>query len=272
VATVVAAAQGVDRSPLDRVTAYVEEYYGRAQRLMVNEVVTLEHLRSDLTPSGPPRRLEYELRVEWNPEGAEPRASVVRQLVKVGSRPAKPGREPECLDPKGVSPEPLAFLLADRRGRFVFRDAGAARTAGRQAMLFHYSPARSEEPTVTGDKECISIDMPMRTRGRVWVDPETFAVLRLEEGIVGVTDVRVPRALQTTAGWGAYVTVERSDTTTRYQRVRFSDPDEAILLPESIESVSVIRSAGIQRLRMTQRYRDYRRFLTASRIVPPGTD
>jgi hypothetical protein len=262
-----AAQRGEHPSRLSRVTAYVEQYYRRTQSLMVDETVALEHLGPDLTASGLARRLTYELRLEWNPDGPEPRASVLRTLLKVGSREPKPGAKPECLDPKGVSPEPLAFLLADRRERFSFREAGTARSGGRQAVLIDFRPALNEEATITGDKECISIDMPMRTRGRIWVDASTDAVLRLDEHLVGLTDVRVPRALQSSGGWGPSVTVERSDTSTRYQAVRFADPDETLFLPESVDSLSVIRAAGIQRLRVRQTYRNYRRFLTAGRLL-----
>jgi hypothetical protein len=262
------AGQEAGRARLSRVTSYVEEYYRRTQSLMVDETVTLDHLNPDLTTAGLSRRLTYELRLEWNPDGPEPRASVMRTLLKVGSREPKPGAKPECLDPKGVSPEPLAFLLADRRERFSFQESGTARTGGREVVLIDFKPALREEPKITGDKECISIDMPMRTRGRIWVDASTDAVVRLEEHIVSLTDVRVPRHLQSTGGWGASITVERSDTETRYQPVRFSDPDETLFLPESVDSLSVIRASGIQRLRVRQAYKNYRRFLTAGRLLP----
>ena len=261
-------AQIQDPSRLDDVTAYVEDYYGRAQSLIAEETVTLEHLRNDLTADGLPRRLLYEIRVEWSPEGDAPRASVVRELMSVGRRPPKPGTKPECLDPKGISPEPLAFLLRERRGRFAFREVGAAVVAGRSAVMIDYRPSGREEPTITGTKECISIDMPDRTQGRLWVDRETSAVLRLDEHIVAVTDVRIPRELQTTGGWGLYVTVDRADSTTRYEPVTFSEPAETMLLPTSIQSVSVIRATGVQRVRVTQTYRNYRRFLTGSRLIP----
>jgi hypothetical protein len=254
-------------SRMARVTAYVERYYRRTQSLMVDETVALEHLGPDLTASGLARRLTFELRLEWNPDGPEPRASVVRTLLKVGSREPKANAKPECLDPKGVSPEPLAFLLADRRERFTFRQSGAGRIGGRDAVAIEFRPAIKEEPVITGDKECISIDMPMRTRGRIWVETSSDAILRLDEHVVGLTDVRVPRHLQSTGGWGSMVTVERSDTSTRYQPVRFDDPDETLFLPESVDSLSVIRASGIQRLRVRQTYRNYRRFLTAGRLL-----
>ena len=261
-------AQVRDRSRLDDVTAYVEEYYGRAQSLIAEETVALEHLRSDLTSDGFARRLEYEIRVEWSQEGDTPRASVVRQLLRVGRRPPRPGSEPECLDPKGISPEPLAFLLKARREKFVFREAGAAIIGGRSAVMIDYRPSGRDAPSITGTRDCISIEMPDRTQGRVWVDRETSAVLRLDERIMGVTDVRIPRELQQIGGWGLYVTVERADSTIRYEPVTFTEPAETLLLPTRIDSVSVIRASSIQRLRLTQTYRNYRRFLTESRVIP----
>ena len=51
----------------------------------------------------------------------------------------------------------------------------------------------------------------------------------------------------------------------RYKEVRFSDPEETLLLPESIDMVMVLRST-LQSTRRTQVFSNYRRFLTASRI------
>jgi hypothetical protein len=268
-----AAAQSPSRdagSTLDRVTRYVEDYYGRARSLMAEETVTLQHLLPDLSPDGRRRRLVYELRVEWSPgsDTEEARATVVRELLRVGNRPARPDEKPECLDPRAISPEPLAFLLRAQRERFAFNMAGKARVGLRDALTIDYTPTSDRPAVVTGDKTCLTMDLPGRSRGRVWIDPATDAVLRLDEFMVGPTDVRVPRALQS-AGGALYVTVDRSDTTTVYQPVAFDDPPETLMLPSRIDTVSVIKAAGVQRLRMTQEFRNYRRFLTASRILEP---
>jgi hypothetical protein len=253
---------------LERVTRYVEQYYSRAQSLIAEETVTLQHLRPDLAPDGRTRRLVYELRVEWTPapDGGEPKATVVRQLLRVGSRPARPTDKPECLDPRATSPEPLAFLLREQRDKFTFNTLGRGRVGRRDAWMLDYRSSQERPPVVTGDKTCITMDLPGRARGRVWVDPQTDAILRLDEFLVGPTDVPIPRAMQSVGG-ALYITVDRSDTTTQYQPIVFSDPEETLMLPSRIDSVSVIRAAGIQRLRMTQEFRNYRRFLTDTRIV-----
>jgi hypothetical protein len=273
-----AAAQPSGQSPsvpadtagvLGRVSRYVEHYYNRAQSLMAEEIVTLQHLRPDLAPDGRLRRLVYELRVEWTPgtDGGEARATVVRQLLRIGSRPARPGDKPECLDPRATSPEPLAFLLREQRDKFTFNTLGRGRVGRREALMLAYQPSAERPPVVTGDKTCITMDLPGRSRGRVWVDPDTDAILRLDESLVGPTDVPIPRALQSIGG-SLYITVDRSDTSTVYQPVVFNDPEETLMLPSRIDSVSVIRASGTQRLRVTQEFRNYRRFLTDSRIVP----
>jgi hypothetical protein len=49
--------------------------------------------------------------------------------------------------------------------------------------------------------------------------------------------------------------------------VTFQDPEETLVLPARVETVTVIRGEGVQRMRVTQTLTNYRRFITASRIV-----
>ena len=62
------------------------------------------------------------------------------------------------------------------------------------------------------------------------------------------------------------LTFDRYDTTIRYKTIPFNDPDEAMLLPESIDTLMVVRG-GLESLRSRQTFTDYRRFLTAGRLV-----
>jgi hypothetical protein len=63
------------------------------------------------------------------------------------------------------------------------------------------------------------------------------------------------------------MTVERADTSIEYRRVLFEDPEEALMLPSRIDNVVIVRNSGSPRLRITQVFSDYRRFVTSSRIV-----
>src|SRR5262245_20878872 len=251
-----------------RVGDYVERYYARAQSVVVDENVTIEPLGLDLRSDGFARRLTYELRVEWNPDVTEDEspAKVTRQLLAINGRPPRPGDEPGCLDPRSTSPEPLAFLLPERREKFIFKAAGLGRVDGRVALMIDYRSVRPEEPKAEWKEECVSIDLPGRARGRIWADPETAEILRLDEGITGLVDVPVPRKQQR-AGGSPYMTIERADSSIRYRRVPFTDPDETLVLPSSIETVTIVRNSGSPRTRISQAFSNYRRFVTGSRIV-----
>src|SRR5438477_12275316 len=52
---------------LGRVAEQVEQYYGRAQSIICIETVRVQTLGIDLSPDGPTRVLQYELRVSWEP-------------------------------------------------------------------------------------------------------------------------------------------------------------------------------------------------------------
>ena len=253
---------------LARMSEYVERYYARAQRILALESVTLQPLSRDLTFDGFPRRLEYELRVEWDPEEADGRsaARVVRMLVSVNGRPPRAGDEPECTDPRGVSPEPLAFLLPDERGKYIFHPSGEGDVDDVPAVMFDYRSVRVDPPRIEWRDDCATIDLPGRTRGRIWVHPETAEILRFDEHLVGLVDVPVPREQQR-RGAARFMTVERADMSIRYQPVAFENPDETLMLPSRIESLVVVQNSGTPRLRITQAFSDYRRFVTSSRIV-----
>jgi len=251
-----------------RVGDYVEKYYARAQSIVVDENVAIQPLALDLRHDGFARRLTYELRVEWNPDAPDDDgpARVTRQLIAINGRPPKPDQEPECLDPRSTSPEPLAFLLPDRREKFIFKAAGLSRINGRTAMMIDYRSVKPEEPKVEWRDECVSIDLPGRARGRIWADPETSEILRLDEGIIGLVDITVPRKQQRPGG-STYMTIERADSSISYRRVAFTDPDETLVLPASIDTTTIVKNSGSPRTRISQTFTNYRRFVTGSRIV-----
>jgi hypothetical protein len=58
----------------------------------------------------------------------------------------------------------------------------------------------------------------------------------------------------------------RDDVTIRYRTVAFSDPDEMSLLPESIDSFTVVRG-GLESTRRNQTFSDYKRFVTGGRVL-----
>lgn len=261
------AAQGAPPDALlAKIGAYVETYYGRAQSLVTDEVVQLQPLERDLSPAGFARRLQYEVRLEWDPASPEP-ATVVRQLVRVNGRLPRDRDEPRCIDPRPSSPEALAALLPANQRGYRFSMLGTRRMNDRAASYLEYVQAAPSRPVVEWTEDCAHVELPGRTRTRIWADPETGEILRLDEQLVGWVDIPVPHEQQRMSG-PSVLTIERADTTIRYAPVRFRDPDEQWTLPSQVESVVIIRNSGTPRMRITQSFSNYRRFVTASRVLP----
>ena len=253
---------------VNRLSGYVEQYYSRAQSIVTNESVIVQRLNRDMSFNGFARRLVYELRVEWDPSvgGDESPAKVTRQLLTVNGKPPKKGDKPECMDPKSVSPEPLAFLLPDRRHKYSFTSAGVGRVDGRDAVMVDYKALERGEPIVEWTDDCVSVDAPGRFRGRLWAEPETATIVRMDEQLIGMVDLPVPRKHQHING-NLFMTLDRADMSIRYRPVQFSDPDETLMLPAEITSSSMWRNGGSAGSRVTQSFSNYRRFVTAGRIL-----
>jgi hypothetical protein len=253
---------------LDQIGRRVEGYYARARSIVCRELVRLQPLRRDLMPEGPPRELVYEMRVSWDPDTADerPTATVFRQLLTVNGQPATPDDEPECTDPRTEAVDPLVTLLPRRRPEFVFTSAGTTRIDGRNAVRLDYRPVSRVRPTVTWNGDCASIDLAGQTRGRVWVDAATDEVLRLDEQIDG--QFEFPVLTSRAYGRPNTMVIERVDTTVRYELVTFSEPEETVLLPASIETLTIVRNAAVEWSRKTQVFSEYRRFLGTGRVLP----
>jgi hypothetical protein len=254
-----------------RVGARVVEWYGRAQSIVSLETVVITPLRFDMAPTVPARRLAFELRVAWDPMTTGPHTfpepSILRQILTVNGRPPRPADEPGCMDPKPVSPEPLMMFLPEQRHDFAFRYAGRGRIDGRPAMMFDFKGVAAREPEISWTKECVSVSLPGRSRGRIWVDMATHDVLRLDEQLVGLFEFDVPREHRR-RGAAPNMVIERADSSIRYRRVQFTDPPDALMLPAEVDTVTVIRGGAVQRTRITQRFSDYRRFIADARVLP----
>jgi hypothetical protein len=171
------------------------------------------------------------------------------------------------MDPKPVTPDLLAMLLPHKQPDYAFAFAGFGKVDGRAAVMIDYRSLEKGDVKVATNKDCISVEVPGRNRGRVWIDQASGDVLRLDDRLTGMIDFDVPPD-RTRGRFGRnFMTIERADTSVRYRQVTFQDPEETLLVPSSIDTVTVIRNSGAPRVRKTQRFTDYRRFVTEGRIV-----
>jgi hypothetical protein len=258
---------------LARVSQRIAEFYERAQRVICIETSTVQPIDFRFSTLGFARTVESELRVEAA-EDATREATIVREVRKVNGRAPRDKDSTDragCTDPNPLSTEPLAFLLPAHREEYQFRSAGVGKDRNRPVVIIDFSSVnrRSNAELIedkAGHDDCFDWSGHVASRGRIWVDANTYDVLRIERGLPGLLDVRVPLRIQRRHNLDNYVVIEREDTTIRYRTVAFSDPDEVLLLPESIESLIVARE-GLQSTRRSQTYSNYRRFVGEGRVV-----
>jgi hypothetical protein len=257
------------KAVLAQVGASVHRYYARARSIICIETVTLQPLSYNLSAdTNFARKLQYELRVAWEPgeDGRAGEASVQRQLIKVNNRAPRPKDKPGCLDPRDVSPEPLSMLLPAGQQDYTFTLAGRGKVNGRPALLLDFRARAAGPISATWQEDCFSLDIPGRSRGRVWIDPQTGDVLRLDERLTGMIDFTLPPAHREPGGPNS-ITIERLDSSIVYRPVTFDDPEETLLVPSTVDTVTIIRNSGTPRLRTTRSFTNYRRFVTAGRIL-----
>ncbi|HEY6212270.1 MAG TPA: hypothetical protein VIW45_08285 [Vicinamibacterales bacterium] len=264
---------------LSRVGERVADYYKRGESIVLREKATVIEIGRNYSPEGFARVTEYELHLEPSTDGdGTPGGNIVRQLLKINGRAPRPGDKKDrngCTDSNPVSPEPLAFLLSANRGEYRFTLVGRGKGKDKNALLIDFASGRSEgdgklieDPN--GHPDCYSFSIPVTVKGRLWIDAATFDVVRFEQHIAGPGDIRVPTEQQRKHNLPDRITIDRHDTTIRYNRVSFKDPEETVVLPESIDTVILIRN-GLQSVRKRQEFSEYRRFLTGGRIVKePG--
>jgi hypothetical protein len=259
---------------LVRVGERVAEFYKRASNVICIETSTVQPVDLGYSPYGFVRTVESELRVEADSGQAPGEAAILRKVRKVNGRvPREKDKKDRagCTDPNPLSPEPLAFLLSAHRSEYQFRGAKIAKDRDRTALVIDFAsvdrrskPELIEDPG--GHDDCFDWSGHIASRGRVWVDAENYDVVRVERGLGGPVDVKVPLLIQRRHHLDGWVVIIRDDVTIRYKTVAFSEPDEVLLLPESINSFTMVRG-GLQSTRRTQTFSDYKRFVAGGRVL-----
>ena len=264
-------------SVLERAGLRVTEYFARAQAIVCLEKVSLQRLGIGFGGDGPARNVESELRLSWDPTPENPtpkEAKTIRHVLRVnGGKPRKKDYQ-NCTTPEQTAEEeqPLSILLPQQRGDYQFTAGGRDRIDGREAMVIAFREVKKPKVDVSlveDNEDCISFDIEGGMQGKIWVDVETHDVLRLDRSLSGLVEIPLPRkAIRHLLGV-LHWTMERWDSTIRFKRVMFEDPQETLVLPVSSSTLQVTRGSGTPRLRTTTHYQSYRRFMTGGRIIPP---
>jgi len=257
---------------LDRISDYVQSYYSRAQSLVAQEQVERQPIRSDRSADGSSTRYQFHVRLEWASvaPGESPTAMLLRELTTINGRPPKPSDEPRCSQPREQWIDPLTMFLPEERTAFDFKWSGFGRAGGHAVVKLDFRERPKAEPvepevewTSVRGESCMNIRGIGLLGGRAWVSAESGEVLRLESHYVGPIEIRIPEEQR--KDWGTSVlTLDRWDRDVRYRRVEFVDPDEEMLVPERVDTLSMFRGNA---MRTTQRFAGYRRFIAGGRLV-----
>lgn len=259
-----------------RVGARVGEYYRRAENLICTETATDQPIERNWSPVGFARTVESELHLERKSTspGGDDHVEVVRDIEQInGRQPRERDRTDRngCTDPALLSSEPLEFLLPGHQDGYQFASIRDGSDQGRAAIVLEFKETGEvAKPSLIdhagGHDDCFDWTGSVPSQGQVWVDAHTYDVLRLERHTFGPVAIRVPSTLQQQYGFGMWVVLESDDLTMHYKTVTFTNPDEVLVLPSSIEETTIVRD-GLQSARRSVKYSDYRRFLTNARIV-----
>jgi len=255
----------------------VADFYNRAKNVICMETSRVQPVDLDSSPTGFARTVEAELHLEENDQ-VPGEAVLVRTIRKVNGRAVREHDKKNragCTDPNPLSPEPLAFVLPAHRSKYRFKIAGTATDRNRPALMIDFSSLdRRSDPQLmedaAGHEDCFDWSGHIASRGRIWVDAGTNDVIRVDQRLTGPVDVKVPTLIQRRHHLDSFVVLVRDDVTIRYRTLAFSDPEETLLLPESIETVTVIRG-GLQSTRRQHTFSDYRRFVARGKVLAPAS-
>jgi len=260
---------------LQRAGDKVSEFFARAQSIMCLEKVSVQKLSMSYGAEGPARRVESELRLAWEPSPENPtpmEARTLRLVLRVNGSPPRKKDHENCTTPEQQDSEeqPLSLLLPGQRAKYAFTHSGRDVVDRRDAIVISYREIGKptvDVSVVEDNEDCISFDIEGGMRGRIWIDAETHDVLRIDRSLVGLIEIPLPRKVTRRPGVSPYWTMERLDSSIRFRRVTFEDPQETLVLPIESSQLQIIRGAG--RLRTSTQYLSYRRFITGARVVPP---
>jgi len=249
---------------LVKVDERVRSYYDRLTSITCTESVIQQELKGNFQPNGKSRAFVYDLVVIREPVKAgdtELQVKAERRIKSIDGRVVDAVDQPRCTDPVPAYSDPLDFLLSRNQARFRFETVSKESTA--ESMVMAFSETAARPTTANWKNHCFEADGG-RVKGRMWIEPSTGDVMKLETRLA--EPFRIPVPSSNVQDRLHAPVVERSDTTVRFKRVPFENPDETLLLPESIVTITVMRAVSTPRMQTTQTFANFRRFMTDVKV------
>jgi len=255
---------------LDKVGEGVARYQSGLFSMAFNETLRREELREDMTAK---KSKEYAfdsivLREALSADEEDYYPRLIRRLKTIDGKPSKQRLGPEI----DLSVSSLNFLLPKNLGRSLlqFTLEGEETEAGRKLYRIRMLSPGEGEPRVEWKSRAVGFRFRVVAPlvYMIWVDAETFDVLRLESHLAAPFEFDGPRAF----GFGRlgpsrHFKYAAEDYLVRFRRQQFKDPEQTLLVPEYAEWTQVIEGASRPRTRATLRFSNYRRYRSDVKII-----
>jgi hypothetical protein len=259
---------------LDRIGERVQRYYTNLLTVSWNNKVRLEVLKEDLTQKEKPREFEYDviIRLQEPASKTDLFPFYIREsetLLSVDGKAVKKGQTAKPTDPRPAPMNILTPFLPDakRFGWTNYTISGVKEFDGQKLLLVEMTSPQRTPPRVEWDDKfrvlgvvhTFQIYGVQYNKGRLWVDPETFDVIRVE-GRSDPFEFLPPGNKQT---W-KYET----DYMARFRKMKFENPSQTLVVPEALQFVRTI--TGSRRspvVRTAHSFTGFKRFLGDTKII-----
>ncbi len=257
---------------LDKVGEGVEKYQAELFRIAFSETLRQEELREEMTAK---KSKEFVFdtivaREALSDEEDDYYPKIVRRIRTIDGKPAKrAGKRDEAA---GTYVSSLVFLLPKHRKEFQFSLEGEETLEGRRAYRIRILRPGEGPPRVEWKKHLVGFSFYVfaPTLNFLWVDAETFDVLRYESHLAEPFEFEGPRPVSlgfARVGKSRRFNFKVNDYAVNFRRERFKDPEQTLLVPVAAEWTRVVEGASKPRTRATLRFSDYRRFRSDVKII-----
>jgi hypothetical protein len=257
---------------LDKVGEGVARYQAELFRIAFTETLRQEELREDMTPK---KSKEFVFdtivsREALSDEEDDYYPKTVRRVRAIDGKPARRANRRDAAAGSAVSS--LQFLLPKNRKDFRFTLEGEEKFEGRPAYRIRMLRPSEGPPRVEWQKRLVGFRFYVfsPTVNFLWVDAETYDVLRYESHLAEPFEFDSPRAFGAgpiRIGPSRRLKYKVNDYAVSFRRERFKDPEQTLLVPVAAEWTRVVEGASKPRTRATLRFSDYRRFRSDVKVI-----
>ena len=256
---------------LERVGEGVARYQAGLFSIAFDETLRQEELRKDMTPKKS-KEFVFEtvvLREELSSDEDDYYPRIVRRLKTVDGKPARKG----ASHPAAYNVQSLSFLLPKHLKRLEFSLDGEEMFEGRAAYRIRLLQPGEGPPRVEWNRRLVGMSFRVFAPlvYLIWVEAESFDVIKLESHLAAPFEFESPRAFGAGPlgrfGPTRHLRYTNQDYAVRFRREQFKDPEQTLLVPESAEWLTVIEGASKPRTRATLRFSGYRRFRSDVKVI-----